>query len=732
MDTQEFTIHLYSIHGLIRGENIELGRNADTGGQVKYLVELAKALDKRPEVKRVNLFTRLVDDKTVSSDYAQLIETVTEKFRIIRVQCGGRKYIRKELLWPHLDEFVDKTLKFVKDHDVVPDVVHGHYADGGYVARELSGFWGVPCIFTGHSLGRVKKLDLEESGMSEEEMKKKFRIDRRIAAEEEVMNNADLVITSTKQEIREQYGLYQASANARFSVIPPGFDITRFYPFYDDLLLEELDLHEREQVKQAQFYMQKELERFLMYPEKPLILALSRPDRRKNISGLISAYGQDKELQAIANLAVFAGIRKDITSMDANEQEVLTELLLLMDKFDLYGKLAIPKRHDVEYDVPELYRLAAQKQGVFVNPAFKENFGLTLIEAAATGIPVVATNTGGPHDIVENCQNGILVDVNNPHEITNAIKKIVVDQELWKTYSQNGVTGVREHYTWEAHTQKYLEQLRQLTEEPQTSKTDFTQPKAIGKKFTHVQKFFLTDIDDTLIGDDEALARLLAFLKEHHEQVGFGVVTGRPLASVQDVLAEYNVRMPDMIISSVGTEIYYGADLFPDKGWASHISSRWYPEKIKTILDTLPFLHLQEEEAQRQFKISYFMEPGEEQLSKIHQVLTEQRLRYTLIYSRDMFLDILPYRASKGKAIRYLSYKWNIALGNIVVAGDSENDEDMLRGEMLGIIVGNHHEELDKLKGLRHIYFASAHYAAGILEGFEHYGFPFSRKPETS
>lgn len=726
MDTHQFTIHLHSVHGLIRGENIELGRNADTGGQVKYLIEFAKALGTRPDVKRVNIFTRLIDDKTLSSDYAQPIEHVAENVRIIRIQCGGRKYIRKELLWPHLDEFVDKTLKFVKDHDLIPDVVHGHYADAGYIARELSAFWGVPCIFTGHSLGRVKKLDLEESGMGTEEMQKKFRIGRRIAVEEEILSNADLVIASTTQEIREQYGLYQSGSIARFCVIPPGIDITRFYPFYDNWLQEEVELHEREQAKQAQFYVRKELDRFLMYPEKPLILALSRPDRRKNISGLISAYGQDKELQAIANLAVFAGIRKDISDMDTNEQEVLTELLLLMDKFDLYGKLAIPKRHDVEYEVPELYRLIAQKQGVFVNPAFKENFGLTLIEAAATGLPVVATNTGGPHDIVENCQNGLLVDVNNPQEMTQAIKTILVDQEFWKTCSQNGIAGVREHYTWEAHTQKYLEQLRQLTGQTHPTRTDFTPPKAIGKKFSHVQKFFFSDIDDTLIGDDEALVRLMNVLNTHHEQVGFGMVTGRPLPSVQDVLVEYNISMPDMIISSVGTEIYYGADLLPDKGWVSHISVGWEPEKIKTILNAIPFLHLQEQEAQREFKISYFMEPGEEQITKIHQVLTEQRLRYTLIYSREMFLDILPYRASKGKAIRYLSYKWNIPLGNIVVAGDSENDEDMLRGEMLGIIVGNHHEELDKLQGLRHIYFASAHYAAGILEGFEHYRFPFS------
>jgi sucrose-phosphate synthase len=117
------------------------------------------------------------------------------------------------------------------------------------------------------------------------------------------------------------------------------------------------------------------------------------------------------------------------------------------------------------------------------------------------------------------------------------------------------------------------------------------------------------------------------------------------------------------------------------------------------------------------------MEESAENLAKVHQVLSEKRLRYTLIYSRGMFLDILPARASKGKAIRYLSYKWNIPLGNILVSGDSDNDEDMLRGEMLGVVVGNHHPDLDKLRGLKNVYFAKANHAAGILEGFENYGF---------
>ena len=103
--------------------------------------------------------------------------------------------------------------------------------------------------------------------------------------------------------------------------------------------------------------------------------------------------------------------------------------------------------------------------------------------------------------------------------------------------------------------------------------------------------------------------------------------------------------------------------------------------------------------------------------------LLKNKCSYNMIYSQDKYLDILPYRASKGKAIRYLSYKWNIALGNILVCGDSGNDEEMLRGELRGVVVGNYSPELNQLKGIRGIYFAEGKYAGGILEGIRKYKF---------
>lgn len=117
------------------------------------------------------------------------------------------------------------------------------------------------------------------------------------------------------------------------------------------------------------------------------------------------------------------------------------------------------------------------------------------------------------------------------------------------------------------------------------------------------------------------------------------------------------------------------------------------------------------------------MEPDEEHLKQIHDVLTGHRMRYNLIYSHQQFLDILPQRASKGKAIRYLSYKWDIPLERFLVAGDSGNDEEMLRGEPLGIVVGNYSPEMEVLKGRRRIYFARKGHAAGVLEGIQHYRF---------
>lgn len=722
MSKRPLYVQLFSIHGLIRSENLELGRDSDTGGQITYVMDLAHHLSARDDIGRVDLFTRLISDKRVSPDYAEPVEEVTDKFRIIRIQCGGRRYMRKELLWPHLDEYVDKTIKFIKRQEAIADIVHGHYPDAGYVAMELSEFFGIPFVYTGHSLGRSKLSRLLNDGMTEADIDKKFKIHRRIEAEEKILTKVDMVIASTRHEVDEQYEMYRNKGVPKYKIIPPGIDIDRFYPFYHDLIEEN---SQSENEKYAQASILRELNRFFSQSDKPLILALCRPDKRKNISGLVQAYGADLELQTMANLAVFAGLRKDIDAMEDNERDVLTRMLLLMDKYDLYGKMAIPKKHDFDYEVPALYRIAAEKRGVFINPALTEPFGLTLLEASASGLPIVATNDGGPNDIVRNCKNGILIDPTKPKAIAAALRKIISNESLWDEYSKNGIMNVNKHYTWKSHADTYAGLIHKLNKANTGTDMNTAVPSdAIGRRLMALRHFLITDIDNTLIGEDNGkLDDLLAVLKEHRDHVGFGIATGRTVDSADAILKKYNVPPPDVMICSVGSEIYYGSKQQFGQGWASHIAHQWQRDKIVDLLKAFDFLEYQEEETQRTYKISYYMEPDEERLALIHDCLLSNKCRYNLIYSHGQYLDILPYRASKGKAIRYLSYKWVIPLRNFLVSGDSGNDEEMLKGEPRGVVVGNYSEELEALRGNRRIFFAGSHCAGGILEGMDHYRF---------
>jgi sucrose-phosphate synthase len=707
-------IQLFNIHGLLRGKDLELGIDTDTGGQTKYVVEFAKSLSEFEKVEKVEILTRQIEDKNVSSDYAKKFEQINDKLSIVRIRCGGKKYIRKEQLWHHMEEFADKTIKYLKAQKRLPDLIHGHYADAAYVCTQLTRFFGIPFIQTGHSLGRLKRESLLRNNISENDIEKRYNISKRINAEENAIFYADNIITSTRDEIKKQYNLYENFSPDKFTVIPPGIDLDNFYPY-------NLKREWNDKEKELRVELKHELWRFFTNMNKPVILALCRPEKVKNISGLIQAFGESKKLQEKANLAIYAGIRKDIMKMPDIEREVLTDMLLLMDKYNLYGKMAIPKQN-FENEVPELYRIAAETGGVFVNSAFSENFGITLIEAASTGLPVVATDDGGPRDILENLKNGILVDVGDPKNISDAICKILSDQKMWSNFSQNGISQVDTYYSWHAHTSTYLEEAIKIVEKQKIEPKTFIET---GRKFLNYKKLIILDIDETITGDKESIKKLKQLLLSKNNEVGFGVATGRTIKSAIEILTEIDFILPEVIISSVGSEIYYrsGDEYVYSTSWASHIKNSWKPEEIKSLLENLPSITMQVPENQRDFKVSYNFVGVEEDIDEIRELLRVNKIKANLIVSHNAYIDILPFRASKGRAIRYLSYRWNIPLDSILVGGDSGNDEDMLTGELLGVVVANYTKELEPLKGRRRIYFAKNKFAAGVLEGIDHYKF---------
>ena len=128
---------------------------------------------------------------------------------------------------------------------------------------------------------------------------------------------------------------------------------------------------------------------------------------------------------------------------------------------------------------------------------------------------------------------------------------------------------------------------------------------------------------------------------------------------------------------------------------------------------------------QTPFKISYYYDPEiapgiEDIISHLHQ----HEITANVMLSFGQYIDIVPSRASKGQALRYVSQRLDIPLEQILVAGGSGADEDMMRGNTLAVVVGNrHNEELSQLVDQERIYFAGQDHALGILEAIEHYDF---------
>ncbi|PRQ26709.1 putative sucrose-phosphate synthase [Rosa chinensis] len=502
---KKFYIVLISLHGLIRGENMELGRDSDTGGQVKYVVELARALGSMPGVYRVDLLTRQVSAPDVDWSYGEPTEMLnpvnsenpqeelgeSTGAYIVRIPFGPKdKYIPKELLWPHIPEFVDGALNHIIQlskalgeqigggEPVWPVAIHGHYADAGDSAALLSGALNVPMLFTGHSLGRDKLEQLLKQGrQSREEINTTYKIMRRIEAEELSLDASEIVITSTRQEIDSQWRLYDGfdpilerklrarikrgvSCHGRFMprtvVIPPGMEFHHIIPPADGDADGEGERND-DSTANPDLPIWSEIMRFFTNPRKPMILALARADPKKNITTLVKAFGECRPLRDLSNLTLIMGNRDDIDEMSSTNASVLLSILKLIDRYDLYGHVAYPKHHK-QSDVPDIYRLAAKTKGVFINPAFIEPFGLTLIEAAAHGLPIVATKNGGPVDIHRALDNGLLVDPHDQQSIADALLNLVSDKHLWARCRQNGLKNIH-LFSWPEHCKTYLSRI---------------------------------------------------------------------------------------------------------------------------------------------------------------------------------------------------------------------------------------------------------------------------------
>ena len=668
-------LHIVSLAlgGCLKGEPVRYGITEDTGGHITYILGEMEALARRGDVEMAEIITRRFDDPWLGAIHAEAEEWLGPKLVIRRIDSGNRRYLAKEALSADRAAFTEALIAELKQRERLPDLIHAHFADAADVARKVEDALGIPFIYTAHSLGMDKRMAMPAPSAA---------LEARIAEEDRAIAGARAIIGSSRDECERQLAAYPSARIGKIHRLIPGIDRSAA----GGEISSAIEL----------------VSPFLREPMKPVVLAIARPVHKKNLVRLVEAFGKSPTLRERCNLVVLAGLRDDLQSGEAEQQAVLRSLVDAIDRHDLYGKVAYPKSH-TRQQVKELYTLAARTRGAFVNPALMEPYGLTLVEAAAHGVPVVATKIGGPQDIVGELEHGLLVDPGSEREISQAIERLVTDRRLWETCSHNGQANSRE-VNWDAYARGFMAIARQVT----------APPTALRPRPAHL---LVSDLDNTLTGCDRGALRIGQFF-QRQAQFGFVIATGRSIVEARRLVRDWKLPDPRAWITSVGTEIYVerGGDLVLDTDYADGIGYEWHPTAIDDALDDLPDLIPQASYEQRPFKRSYFANsPG--MAAQVEDRLRSYGIPARVVFSHDRLLDVLPPMAGKAAAMGHVARMFDVPVEQVFAAGDSGNDEDMLTACQNAIMVGNHAAEIAALARRPNVYLARRSHAAGTLEG---------------
>ena len=87
------------------------------------------------------------------------------------------------------------------------------------------------------------------------------------------------------------------------------------------------------------------------------------------------------------------------------------------------------------------------------------------------------------------------------------------------------------------------------------------------------------------------------------------------------------------------------------------------------------------------------------------------------------YLDVVPLRASRTEAIRYLALRWGLPLSKVVVIASQQGDGELIRGLIATVVPAEHDPSLETLKNQQRVFFASRSKHNGIIDGLNHYRF---------
>ncbi|KAG6518592.1 sucrose synthase 4-like isoform X2 [Zingiber officinale] len=486
-----FNVVILSPHGYFGQANV-LGL-PDTGGQIVYILDQVRALENEMVLRikkqgldidpKILIVTRLIPDAK-GTTCNQRLERVsgTQHTQILRVPFRTKKGILKKWIsrfdvWPYLEKFAEDAISEISaELHGTPDLVIGNYSDGNLVASLLAYKLGITQCNIAHALEKTKYPDSDIYWKKYEE---KYHFSCQFTADLLAMNNADFIITSTYQEIagsKNTVGQYESHIaftlpdlyrvvhgidvfDPKFNIVSPGADMAIYFP-YSDKERRLISLHGS---IEELLYNQEQCDTHIGWLDdrsKPIIFSMARLDRVKNITGLVELFAKNAKLRELANLVVVAGFNDAKKSNDREEIQEIEKMHQLIANYNLFGQFRWISAQTNRAKNGELYRYIADSGGIFVQPAFYEAFGLTVVEAMTCGLPTFATRHGGPAEIIEHGVSGFHIDPYYPDQAATSMvdffQSCKADSGNWKRISEGGLKRIQERYTWKIYSERLM------------------------------------------------------------------------------------------------------------------------------------------------------------------------------------------------------------------------------------------------------------------------------------
>lgn len=363
--------------------------SGDSGGMNVYVREIVSSLA-QAGVECVT-YTR-ADREGLPSEVL-----VEPNHTVVYIEAGPH-HLPKEALPEIVDEFTDRVLDHLRSIGGA-DVVHANYWLSGVAAHRIKHELDIPFVSTFHTLARVKA----EGGDPEPGWR-----DR---AEAELVNCADAICVSCVEE-EQQFRRHYGNPQGQIEIVAPGVEHALFGP--GDQRGARVAIGVPHDVAMLLFVGRIQP---LKGPDVAIraLHALDRPDVQLVIVGGASGSDGDGEVARVHQL---------------------------VDELGLHDRVRFvpPQPHHI---LSSYYRAA----DVVVVPSRSESFGLVALEAAACGVPVVASAVGGLQSLVDDGETGFLVPDRDPRRFARAIARILDDPLLAASMSVAAADRAG-RYTW--------------------------------------------------------------------------------------------------------------------------------------------------------------------------------------------------------------------------------------------------------------------------------------------